>query len=83
MTLASRPQLGRLVNDTGPGVLITTPASPRPSSWTGGSLKDGHRFVDEEAHGYSSMAGILGAQPSERAAMVWDATAMAAVASRN
>jgi fumarate reductase flavoprotein subunit len=40
---------------------------------------EGKRFVDEEAHGYSSIAGVLGAQPSERAAMVWDATAMAAV----
>jgi fumarate reductase flavoprotein subunit len=38
---------------------------------------DGERFVDEAAHGYSSMAGILRAQPSERAAMVWDAAAMA------
>jgi fumarate reductase flavoprotein subunit len=38
----------------------------------------GHRFVDEEAHGYSSMAGILQRQHGERAAMVWDATAMAA-----
>ena len=40
----------------------------------------GRRFVDEEAHGYSSMAGILQQQPGERAAMVWDATAMAATA---
>jgi len=39
---------------------------------------DGQRFVDEEAHGYSSMAGILREQPGERAAMVWDATALAA-----
>ncbi|WP_240641545.1 FAD-binding protein [Nocardioides ferulae] len=39
---------------------------------------DGRRFVDEEAHGYSSMAGVLRAQPGERAAMVWDAEAMAA-----
>jgi fumarate reductase flavoprotein subunit len=38
----------------------------------------GVRFVDEEAHGYSSLAGILRDQPGERAAMVWDATAMAA-----
>jgi fumarate reductase flavoprotein subunit len=38
----------------------------------------GARFVDEEAKGYSSMAGVLQAQPAERAAMVWDATAMAA-----
>lgn len=38
----------------------------------------GRRFVDEEAHGYSSMAGILQRQPGERAAMIWDATAMAA-----
>jgi fumarate reductase flavoprotein subunit len=41
---------------------------------------DGRRFVDEEAHGYSSMAGILQQQPGERAAMVWDATAMASTA---
>ena len=39
---------------------------------------DGRRFVDEEAHGYSSLAAILRHQPRERAAMVWDATAMAA-----
>ncbi|QIX28559.1 FAD-binding protein [Nocardioides sp. JQ2195] len=39
---------------------------------------DGDRFVDEEAHGYSSMAGILQQLPGERATMVWDATAMAA-----
>jgi fumarate reductase flavoprotein subunit len=38
---------------------------------------DGDRFVDESAHGYSSMAGILRTQPGERAAMFWDATAMA------
>jgi fumarate reductase flavoprotein subunit len=38
---------------------------------------DGERFVDETAHGYSSMAGILQGQPGERAAMVWDAEAMA------
>jgi fumarate reductase flavoprotein subunit len=38
----------------------------------------GERFVDEEAKGYSSMAGILQGQPGERAAMVFDATAMAA-----
>ena len=38
----------------------------------------GRRFVDEEAHGYSSMAGILRDQPGERAAMVWDTEAMAA-----
>jgi fumarate reductase flavoprotein subunit len=40
----------------------------------------GMRFVDEEAHGYSSMAGLLQQQPGQRAAMVWDATAMAATA---
>ncbi|QKG18691.1 FAD-dependent oxidoreductase [Actinomadura verrucosospora] len=39
---------------------------------------DGERFVDEESKGYSSMAGILQRQPGERAAMIWDATAMAA-----
>ena len=47
--------------------------------FTGAVLLDtsGSRFVDEEAHGYSSMAGILQQQPGERAAMVY-ATAMAA-----
>lgn len=39
---------------------------------------DGTRFVDEESKGYSSMAGILQGQPGERAAMVWDDTAMEA-----
>lgn len=50
--------------------------------FTGAVLVDtaGRRFVDEEAHGYSSMAGILQQQPGERAAMIWDATAMAATA---
>ncbi|MFI0405654.1 FAD-dependent oxidoreductase [Actinomadura sp. 3N508] len=38
----------------------------------------GERFVDEESKGYSSMAGVLRHQPGERAAMIWDATAMAA-----
>ncbi|KAB2386316.1 FAD-dependent oxidoreductase [Actinomadura montaniterrae] len=38
----------------------------------------GERFVDEESKGYSSMAGVLQRQPGERAAMIWDATAMAA-----
>ncbi|WP_433135899.1 FAD-dependent oxidoreductase [Actinomadura nitritigenes] len=39
---------------------------------------DGERFVDEESKGYSSMAGVLQRQPGERAAMIWDATAMLA-----
>lgn len=39
---------------------------------------DGERFVDEESKGYSSMAGVLQRQPGERAAMIWDAAAMAA-----
>jgi fumarate reductase flavoprotein subunit len=38
----------------------------------------GERFVDEQEHGYSSLAGLLQGQPGEKAAMVWDATAMAA-----
>jgi len=38
----------------------------------------GERFVDEESKGYSSLAGVLREQPGERAAMVWDAAAMAA-----
>jgi fumarate reductase flavoprotein subunit len=40
----------------------------------------GERFVDEERHGYSSMAGILRGQPGERAAMIFDAAALAATA---
>lgn len=38
----------------------------------------GERFVDEESKGYSGMAAVLREQPGERAAMVWDATALAA-----
>jgi fumarate reductase flavoprotein subunit len=41
---------------------------------------EGRRFVDEQAHGYSGLAGILQQQPAERAAMVWDASAHDAVA---
>lgn len=37
---------------------------------------DGHRFVDEESKGYSGMAAVLRDLPRERAAMIWDATAM-------
>ena len=37
----------------------------------------GSRFVDEESKGYSGMAAVLRDLPGERAAMVWDATAMA------
>lgn len=40
----------------------------------------GARFVDEQAHGYSSLSGILQQQPGERAALVWDTTAMSATA---
>lgn len=39
---------------------------------------DGHRFVDEEAQGYSKLAGILQHQPGQRASMVWDDVAHAA-----
>ena len=39
---------------------------------------DGRRFVDEEAHGYSSLAGLLQQLPGERASMIWDDTAHAA-----
>lgn len=38
----------------------------------------GCRFVDEESKGYSGMAAVLRELPGERAAMVWDATAMGA-----
>jgi fumarate reductase flavoprotein subunit len=42
--------------------------------WLGAILvnTDGHRFVDEQSHGYSGLAGVIQAQPGERAAMVWD-----------
>ena len=36
---------------------------------------DGERFVDEEATGYSRLAGVLRGQPGERAVMIWDAEA--------
>jgi fumarate reductase flavoprotein subunit len=39
---------------------------------------DGRRFVDEEAHGYSSLAGLIQQLPAQRAALVWDAEAHAA-----
>lgn len=39
---------------------------------------EGRRFVDEEAHGYSSLAGLLQGLPAQRAALVWDAEAHAA-----
>lgn len=47
--------------------------------WFGAVLVNtlGERFVDEQAHGYSGLAGVLQAQPGERAAMVWDDVAMA------
>lgn len=35
----------------------------------------GRRFVDEEAQGYSKLAGILQHQPGQRASMVWDEVA--------
>jgi fumarate reductase flavoprotein subunit len=46
--------------------------------WFGAVLVNtlGERFVDEQAHGYSGLAGVLQAQPGERAAMVWDDVAM-------
>lgn len=38
---------------------------------------DGERFADEEAIGYSPLAGVLFDQPGKRALMVWDDEAMA------
>ncbi|MDQ7905563.1 FAD-binding protein [Phytohabitans sp. ZYX-F-186] len=38
----------------------------------------GRRFVDEQRYGYSALAQILRRQPGERAAMIFDATALAA-----
>ena len=45
--------------------------------WLGAVLVNtsGERFVDEQAHGYSGLAGVVQAQPGERALMVWDAQA--------
>ena len=40
--------------------------------------RDGRRFVDEEAHGYSSLAAMLQGLPGERASIVWDDVAHAA-----
>lgn len=47
--------------------------------WAGAVLvnTDGERFVDEQAFGYSGLAGEIQAQPGERALMVWDEQAMA------
>ncbi|MGN7247446.1 FAD-dependent oxidoreductase [Janibacter anophelis] len=46
--------------------------------WAGAVLvnSEGERFVDEQAHGYSGLAGRIQAQPGERALMVWDEQAM-------
>jgi fumarate reductase flavoprotein subunit len=45
--------------------------------WLGAVLvnRRGQRFVDEQAHGYSGLAGVIQAQPNERAVMIWDAEA--------
>ncbi|MFW5470185.1 FAD-binding protein [Knoellia sp. CPCC 206435] len=45
--------------------------------WLGAVLLNvhGERFTDEQAHGYSGLAGVVQAQPRERAVMVWDAEA--------
>lgn len=42
--------------------------------WLGAVLvnRHGERFVDEQAHGYSGLAGVIQAQPDERAVMIWD-----------
>jgi fumarate reductase flavoprotein subunit len=42
--------------------------------WLGAVLvnRRGERFVDEQAHGYSGLAGVIQAQPDERAVMIWD-----------
>lgn len=33
---------------------------------------DGHRFVDEHAHGYSSLGAVIRQLPGRRAVMLWD-----------
>ena len=45
--------------------------------WLGAVLVNtrGERFCDEQAYGYSGLAGVIQAQPGERAVMVWDAAA--------
>lgn len=45
--------------------------------WLGAVLvnKQGERFVDEQAHGYSGLAGVIQAQADERAVMIWDSEA--------
>ncbi|HEX6056346.1 MAG TPA: FAD-binding protein [Intrasporangium sp.] len=45
--------------------------------WLGAVLvnRRGERFVDEQAFGYSGLAGVIQAQPDERAVMIWDAEA--------
>ncbi|MDH2412989.1 FAD-binding protein [Nocardioides sp. CER19] len=78
--------LGAQVRNMGAGLrsgLVVVDHGTRVSpalQFNGAVLLDttGRRFVDEESKGYSSLAGVLQAQPGERAAMVWDATAMAA-----
>jgi fumarate reductase flavoprotein subunit len=47
--------------------------------WLGAVLvnRQGERFVDEQAHGYSGLAGVVQAQPGERAVMIWDDEAQA------
>ena len=42
--------------------------------WLGAILvnRRGERFVDEQAYGYSGLAGVIQAQPDERAVMIWD-----------
>ena len=42
--------------------------------WLGAVLvnRRGERFVDEQAYGYSGLAGVVQAQPDARAVMVWD-----------
>lgn len=39
----------------------------------------GHRFVDEHAHGYSSLSAIVREQPGARAALIWSAEIHAAL----
>lgn len=45
--------------------------------WLGAVLvnRRGERFVDEQAHGYSGLAGVIQEQPEERAVMIWDSEA--------
>ena len=42
--------------------------------------RQGHRFAEETASGYSKLAGLVASQPGRRALMIWDEDALRATA---